>query len=260
MTRTLDNLEVQVYKDAAAVAEAAASQLMTRIVEAQEARGEATVVLTGGGLGIELLSRLAGGPARAAIGWRALNLWWGDERFVPSGDPDRNELQARTALLDHVPLDPARVHSMPASDGPDGGDPEAAAARYAAELASAARPGRQIPAIDVLLLGVGSEGHVASIFPESPAAHDERLATAVRNCPKPPPTRITLTFPVIQSADEVWLIAAGAAKAHALGAAARGAGPVQIPAAGAQGRLRSLWLLDREAAAEIPKTMWSLRT
>jgi 6-phosphogluconolactonase len=218
------------------------------------------VVLTGGGLGIDVLARLGAGPARAAIDWRALNLWWGDERFVPADDPDRNELQARRVLLDAVPLDPARVHPMPASDGPDGDDPEAAAARYAAELASAARPGRELPAIDVLLLGVGGEGHVASIFPESPAAHDDRLVTAVRRCPKPPPTRITLTFPVIQSADEVWLVAAGAAKAHALGAAARGAGPVQLPAAGARGRLRTLWLLDREAAAEVPKTMWSLRT
>src|SRR5207253_232019 len=102
-----------------------------------------------------------------------------------------------------VPADPARIHPMPPSDGPDGPDPEAAAARYAGELAAAARPGHRLPRFDVLLLGVGPEGHIASIFPESPAAYDERPVAAVRSCPKPPPTRITMTFPTIASADEV---------------------------------------------------------
>jgi 6-phosphogluconolactonase len=250
--------EVQVHKDAAAVAAAAADRLMTRILEAQEARGEATVGLTGGGLGIDLLRRLAEGPARDAVDWQRVNLWWGDERFVPADDPDRNELQAREVFLDRVPLDPARVHPMPASGAP-GDDPEEAAARYAAELEAAARPGHRMPRIDVLLLGVGGEGHVASIFPGSPAAYEERITAGVRGCPKPPPTRVTLTFPAIQSADEVWLVAAGAAKAQAIGAALTGAGQVQIPAAGARGRLRTVWMLDREAAAEVPQTMRSLR-
>jgi 6-phosphogluconolactonase len=151
------------------------------------------------------------------VDWPQVDVWWGDERFLPSGHPDRNETQAREALLDAVPVDPARVHPMPASDGPDGDDPEAAAERYAAELAAAARPGHDLPQLDVLLLGVGEEGHVASIFPESPAAYEERLVVGVRNCPKPPQTRITLTLPAIQSADEVWLLAAGAARARAGG-------------------------------------------
>ncbi len=249
--------EVLVYWDADEVATAAASRLMTRIAEAQSARGSASVVLTGGGVGIGLLRALRGSPARDAIDWRRLDVWWGDERFLPAGDPERNETQAREALLDHVPLDPARVHPMPASGRHD---PETAAARYAATLADHARPGHDLPHFDVLLLGVGGEGHVASIFPESPAAHDERPVVAVRGCPKPPPTRITLTFPAIQSADEVWLVTAGAAKAGAIGMALRGAGPVQIPAAGATGRVRTLWFLDREAAAEVPQTLISLRT
>lgn len=238
---------------------AAAARLMTRIVDAQLARGNASVVLTGGGVGTAVLRALRESPARDAIDWPQVDVWWSDERFLPSGDPERNETQAREALLDHVPLEPKRVHPMPASDGQDGNDPEAAAARYAAELAAHARPGMSLPQFDVLLLGVGEEGHVASIFPASPAAYDVRPVVAVRGCPKPPPVRITFTFTAINSADEVWLLAAGAAKATAVGMALSGAGPIQVPAAGAKGGIRTLWLLDRDAAAQVPLGLRSLR-
>src|SRR6185437_11986469 len=101
-------------------------------------------------------------PARDAVEWRSVHLWWGDERFLPAGHPDRNETQAREALLDHIALDPARVHVMEPSDGRFGDDPDAAAADYARVL------GASVPAFDVFLLGVGEEGHTASIFPDSP--------------------------------------------------------------------------------------------
>ena len=100
---------------------------------------------------------------------------------------------------------------MPASDGPAGNDPEAAAARYADELATASRPGHAtLPHFDVLMLGVGEDGHVASVFPEHPVAYETRPVSAVRGSPKPPPIRLTLTLPAINTAEEVWLIAAGA--------------------------------------------------
>lgn len=247
---------VHVHPDAEVLAATTASRLVTRIVDAQLARGSASIVLTGGGVGIGTLAALAASPAVSAVDWKNVDIWWGDERFLPAGDPERNETQARAALLDSVDLDPARVHPMPSSEGDD---PEAAAARYADQLSTAARPGHELPHFDVLMLGVGPEGHVASIFPESPAAHDERPVTAVRDCPKPPPTRISLTFSTITSADEVWLVAAGEAKAAAVGMALSGAGSLQIPAAGARGALRTLWLLDRAAAADVPAGMRSLR-
>jgi 6-phosphogluconolactonase len=90
------------------------------------ARGAASVVLTGGGVGTAVLAELAATPARDAIDWRHLDIWWGDERFAPVGDPERNETGTRSALLDHVDADPARVHPMPGPDGPDGDEPEAA--------------------------------------------------------------------------------------------------------------------------------------
>jgi 6-phosphogluconolactonase len=199
-------------------------------------------------------------PAADAVDWSRVDVWWGDERFLPAGHPDRNETQAREALLDHLPLDVTRVHPMPASDGPDGDDPEAAAARYAEILAAAAKPGHAtLPHFDVLMLGVGEDGHVASVFPEHPVVYETGTVAAVRNSPKPPPVRITLTLPTITTAEEVWLIAAGPDKSASVGMALEGAGPVQLPAAGAVGVERTLWLLDRAAAAHVKRGARSLR-
>jgi 6-phosphogluconolactonase len=243
---------VVVHRDQAVLADAVAARLITRLVDVQAAQETASVVLTGGSVGIATLAAIAGSPARAAVDWSRLDVWWGDERFLPAGHPDRNETQARHALLDQVGLDPARVHPMPADDGEL--EPEAAAQRYADELAAATRPEHHgvVPAFDVLLLGVGPDTHVASLFPEEPALYDDRPVVAVRGAPKPPPTRISLTLPAIRSAIEVWLVVAGEDKAGAVRLALSGAGEIQVPAAGARGRQRTRWLLDRAAAAKLP--------
>ncbi|GGJ81021.1 6-phosphogluconolactonase [Pilimelia anulata] len=251
---------VVVHADADVLAEAAAARLAVRLVDAQAARGAACVVLTGGGVADRVYRALGRSPAREAVDWARVDVWWGDERFLPAGDPDRNETQARAALLDSLPLDPDRVHPMPASDGPDGNDPEAAAARYAAELAAAAGPGHAtLPHFDVLLLGIGPDAHVASVFPEHPVTYETRPVSAVRGSPKPPPNRITLTLPALNTAEEIWLIAAGREKAAAVRLGLSGAGPVQVPAAGVHGLSRTLWLLDRHAAADVPPRLRSLR-
>jgi 6-phosphogluconolactonase len=240
--------EVIVYRDEPLLASAIAARLVTALADAAAARGAASVVLTGGGIGTASLAALAAEPAREAVDWPHLDIWWGDERFAATGDPDRNETGARSALLDHVAVDPARVHPMPGPDGPDGDDPEAAAARYASWLAAAHAP---VPDFDVLLLGIGPEAHVASLFPGMFDPYDKRSAVAVHNSPKPPPTRLSLTLPSIQAAREVWILASGAEKADAVAMALSDADPVQWPAAGARGRHRTLFLLDRGAAARI---------
>jgi 6-phosphogluconolactonase len=105
----------------------------------------------------------------------------------------------------------------------------------------------------VLLLGVGPDAHVASLFPDMAGVHEQdRTVIAVHGAPKPPPTRISLTLPAITSADDVWLLVAGAGKASAVGLALSGAGPVQAPAGAAVGRRATVWLLDRAAATQVP--------
>jgi len=250
---------VVVHADPGLLAQAVAARLIVRLVDAQAKRGTADWVLTGGTIAGAVHRAVRDSPARDAVDWSRVDLWWGDERFLPAGHPDRNETQARQDLLDALPLDPSRVHPMPPEDGPDGPDPEAAAARYAEELAKAAPGTARLPHFDVLMLGVGEEGHVASVFPEHPVAYETRPVAAVRGCPKPPPIRITLTLPAINTAEEVWLVAAGSGKASAVRMALSGAGPVQVPAAGVHGVDRTLWLLDRAAAAEVGPKFRSLR-
>lgn len=263
--------DVVVEPDADRLARAVASALVARIAAAQAVHGSASVVLTGGGIGIAVLERvadLAAEPEREVVDWARVDCWWGDERFVPAGDDDRNERQARRALLDRVGVPAERVHAMPASDAGLATSDDAAA-RYAEELAAAAErdgaaplqgpaagpgadetTGRLLPRFDVLLLGMGPEGHVASIFPDSPAARSERVVVGVHDCPKPPPERVSLTFPAINSAEEVWLIVAGEGKADAVARALAGEGPLAVPAAGVHGRQATRWLLDAAAASQ----------
>ena len=242
-------VDVLRHHDADDLAQAAAARLVTTIIERQASDGTASVALTGGGIGTAVLTALAQSPARDAIDWKRLDVWWGDERFVASGSPDRNETGARAALLDLVPVDPARVHPF-ASPEQCGGDVDVCASRYADELRAW---GGDAPCIDVTLLGIGPDAHVASLFPEMPALHDDRLACAVRGAPKPPPVRTTLTMGTLRSSREVWILAAGAEKAAAVRLAlSPGAGPLQVPAAGARGRLRTLVLVDEAAASDLP--------
>jgi 6-phosphogluconolactonase len=243
--------EVFVHADGSLLAQAAAARTITRLSDAMAVCGRAHLVLTGGGIGTKTMAAIAAEPARDAVDWSRVDIWWGDERFVPLGDPERNETGARTALLDQVGVEPARVHTMPGPDGPDGDDPEAAAARYAADLAAAAPAGALVPAFDILMLGIGPEGHVASIFPESPAAYAGGAVIAVRQSPKPPPTRLSLTFGAIRAAREVWILASGAEKAEAVARALAGEPEDKLPAAGARGTERTLFLIDEAAASAL---------
>lgn len=239
---------VETYADAAELATAAGARLVGAITSAIARRGGAHIVLTGGGTGIALLRHVA--DCGLDIDWAKVHLYWGDERFVPHDDDERNAKQAHDALLGSINIPAANVHAMAASDGEFGTDIEAAAAAYQEALAAIAPEGEPSPEFDVHLLGMGGEGHVNSLFPDTAAVRERsRLVVAVTDSPKPPPQRITLTLPAIQRSREVWLVVGGAAKAEAVAAAVGGAEPVDIPAAGAVGKEKTVWLLDTGAAS-----------
>lgn len=240
------------------LAAAVAARLLTRLVDIQAAGSVPRIVLTGGGVGIAVLEQVRATVARDAVDWSRVDFYWGDERYLAPGDPERNETQARAALLDHVHVDPERVFAMGADTGTGPSGAEAAAEEYAALLADRARPEDHgpVPVFDVLMLGMGPEGHTASVFPHSPAVYEtERSVVAVHGCPKPPPTRVSLTLPAIRRAAEVWVVAAGESKAPVVAMALGGAGETAIPVAGARGQRRTRWLLDRAAAGKLPREL-----
>lgn len=243
---------VLVHQDAQALTAAVAARFITKVVDLLDKRPEVNVVLTGGTAGIGVLRAINSSPARDTIDWSRVQLWWGDERWLPSGDADRNDQQARDALLDHVALVPKNVHYFPASDGPL--ELDAAAVDYARELVEAAPEGETAPRFDITFLGVGPDGHIASLFPgrEEGIRTTDTTVISVRNSPKPPPERLSLTLGVLNSSDRIWLVMSGADKASALGLALAGVSKFEVPAAAAEGRKRTVFFVDKDAAAEVP--------
>lgn len=240
--------ETLVFDDKGELVTTAARRFVDLVTRAQSDHGVASVVLTGGSNGIAILRALAADSGD--IDWGRVELFWGDDRFVPADDPERNYGQARDALLDHVPIDPERVHAMAPSDGEFGDDIAAAAADYAGVLERFGA-GR-VPHFDLHLLGMGGEGHINSLFPHSAAtAETEKTVVAVEDSPKPPPRRITLTLPVVNRSKAVWFLVAGDDKAEAVSAAHTGAHAADWPCAGAHGTDETVWFLDRGAASRL---------
>jgi 6-phosphogluconolactonase len=252
--------ELVIASSATQLADDVAARLVAALISAQQVRLLAHLGLTAGGILEQVVGALREAPARDSVDWSRVALWWGDERWVPSDSLDRNDTALLRADLEALPLDPRNVHRMPASDGAYGEDAEAAAEGYAAELAAAVPVGEaddDLPHFDVMLLGVGPDGHCASLFPEHPGVYElDASVIAVYNSPKPPPTRLSLTFRSLDAANEVWFVAAGTGKANAVMMAWSGAGRVQVPAAGPRGRYRTLWLIDRDAASHLPSDLY----
>ncbi len=242
---------VVVRDDPAGVAAVVGGRLVSKLA-GWTARGRTVhVSLTGGTTGGASLRAAAEHPGLARVDWSLVHFWWGDERFVPRADAERNALQSRRALLDHIDVPAANVHEMAASD--DGLDLDAAAVAYAHELARFGTAEHAWPSFDICLLGVGPDAHIASLFPDHPEIHVTDAATAaVRDSPKPPPERITLTRPVINSSRRVWMALSGADKASALGLVLAGASYPSVPAAGAKGRKHTVLFVDAAAAAQVP--------
>lgn len=225
-----------------ALAAVAASRLLDVLAPATAER-DAHVSLTGGSMGSAVLDVLAAHDRRAEVDWSRVHFWYSDERFVERESDERNITPARAAL---AALTGARVHEP---WGTEDGTLDDAAAAYAAELAAAAPAGLPAPPFDVLFLGVGPDAHVASLFP----GRDEILESAatvlpVRNSPKPPPERVTFTLPIINGAERVWMVVAGADKAEAVVKIRENAASQLAPAAQVRGTLETVLFLDEAAA------------
>ena len=233
-----------------ALADRVADRFLAR-VRARTRNGRiAHIALTGGSMGGAVLGAVRAHQRTAEIDWSLVHFWWGDERFVPRADADRNALQSRNALLDHIPVPAENVHEVAASDS--GLSLDEAAEAYAAELARYGTEEQPWPSFAVCFLGVGPDGHIASLFPDRPEVTvTDAAALAVRDSPKPPPERVTLTRPVLNASKRVWLVLTGADKASALGLALAGASYANVPAAGAKGRKRTVFFVDEAAASEV---------
>ncbi len=240
---------VEVLADAAALAERVAGELVAKLVAVQAEGRVPSVALTGGTIAEEIYRKVAAlesGPDGRSVDWMLVDFWWGDERYVPADSSDRNDRAVGLSLLDVVMVDPARVHAMPAADESHA-EVEAAATAYD-ELVRTREPGD----FDLVLLGVGPDGHVASLFPGFPQLDvDDRIALAVTDSPKPPPERITLTFAALNQTREVWFLVSGDGKADAVARALADEGSVHdTPARGITAPNRTWWL-DQAAAGSL---------
>ena len=242
--------EIALSRDAAALAEEAARRFVAAAGAAIGARGRFTVALSGGSTPKALFRLLAAAPYKEQIDWSKLHLFWGDERTVPPGDEQSNYRMTRENLLSQVPIPEGQIHRIVAENP----DHEAAADAYATTLRQIfALADGEFPRFDLIHLGLGTEGHTASLFPGSPALAERERLVAAPWVEKLDSFRITLTPPTLNAAREVQFLAAGAEKADIVRSILRGPkNPNELPAqvvAPEDGRL--IWLLDEAAAAKL---------
>ena len=260
---------IEVFPDAAALAEKVADRLLAYLAALQDTGITPHLSLTGGTIADAIHHEVARRHSRsevAQVDWQRVHFWWGDERFVPSESTERNARQARQAMLAPLLVPPRHIHEIASSDG--GRLLDSGVAEYTGELT------HHWPGLfDLVMLGVGPDGHVASLFPGSEQLENtEDLVAAVTDSPKPPSERITMTLPTLNRANAVWFLASGAEKANAVGRALTeshpgsgpGSGPgshqgtstvvadASLPAARVRGRVSTTWFLDATAASDPP--------
>jgi 6-phosphogluconolactonase len=248
---------VEVMPDAASLASRATEWLIEQIAHAVARRGLATLAISGGTTPKAVFELLARPPWRDRVAWDSVHLFWGDERFVGADDAASNARMTRAALLDHIDIPAAHVYAMPSDEGPTSGDVAAtlararsAAALYATTL-HAFYGGDHLkvdrPFFDVVMLGLGEDGHTASLFPGT-AALDERHAwvVAVETDNAAAPVRITMTYPLLESTHAVLFLVAGEAKRAMTRRVLDG--DETLPAGRIHPHGGMLWLMDQAAA------------
>jgi 6-phosphogluconolactonase len=239
-------LDLRVFVDVNELSLRAAEAAVRLINDSVRVQGRFSVALAGGSTPRSLYHLLAS-QFRDQIPWTKVHVFWGDERFVPPDDPQSNYRMARKALLDHVPCPAGNVHPMPTHFS----EPELGAKDY--EKTLRAYFSKEWPRFDLVLLGMGEEGHTASLFPRSSALEEKKRWVIAVKAPAEPPLRLTLTLPVLTHAANIHFLVAGSNKAEALHQVLTGSpDPKNYPAAGVrpvQGTV--IWWVDRQAAALV---------
>ncbi|MBX3311425.1 MAG: 6-phosphogluconolactonase [Microbacteriaceae bacterium] len=240
------NFKITVLDDPESIANKVAEEVLAVVKSAVESRGSAELVLTGGTLGIAVLESMRNASLVTEIDWRNVHVWWGDERFVEIDSLERNDLQAVNALLRHISIPASNIHFPETTTNCVSVDK--AATDYEADLLEHFGSKKTIY-FDALLLGIGPDGHIASLFPGQETLDSKSLVVAVTNSPKPPPERISFSFKTITKANKIWAFASGAGKAEAINKALNGAQKHEIPLVGVFALDEQYLYLDKELAA-----------
>ncbi|CAB4623932.1 unannotated protein [freshwater metagenome] len=232
---------LEVLPTRSAVEERVAAELLAVVQSSLDSRGRADIVVTGGTVGIGTLAAVARSPLVATVDWSRVHVWWGDERFVPAGNLERNEQQARDALFSHVAIPEANLHMFPTDNGQT---VEQARDEFLAEHVDG------FPAFDVVLNGIGPDGHAASLFPGLPhgEGHD---VIAVANSPKPPAKRLSFTFDALNRGERVWIVASGSDKSVAVARIIADSPESETPAAALCGVMETVVWIDADAASAV---------
>jgi 6-phosphogluconolactonase len=248
----MSSLNVKVFSDGASLSHFAAGIFADIVSQAVSSSGRFLVALSGGGTPMALYRLLAAAPYRESLPWARMHFFWGDERCVSPDDEESSYHQALQGLLGQVPIPEKNIFRARGELGPQAG-----AADYARQLQSMAQAGMDWPSFDLVLLGLGADGHTASLFPGSAETKGQATVAVTAHYQDRPANRISLTPDVFNFARNVIFLATGAEKSAALAATLAGArDPVKFPAqriAPSDGSL--LWLVDAAAASQLPDSI-----
>ena len=241
-------MQIAIYDDKHTLSQHAAEYIMRIAKESIDLHGRFTIALTGGTTPGEAYSLLGSEPIRSQIDWRLVHIFWGDERCIPHTNPESNFYLAQETLLDHIAIPKSQIHPMPA----DQPDRDAASQAYTVEMQHTFGT-NGIPSFDLIHLGMGPEGHTASLFPNQASLHEKQRLVMPVSVPKPPPDRLTFTPPLLNAARNVLFLVTGSEKADALQAVLEGEfQPEEYPAQivrPTNGEV--VWMLDRAVAQKI---------
>ncbi len=253
------NAELYVGSNQEEVSRKAAECFVAAARHLSSSQQKFAVVLAGGSTPRRTYQLLAQEPLRSAVQWKGVHFFWGDERAVPPDHPDSNYGMARATLLQPLGVPPAQVHRI-CGEHPD---PHAAAQAYEQEIARffSQPPLNPPPSFDFVFLGVGPDGHIASLFPGTAALQERKRWVVANWVPQLRSWRITLTLPVLNAASCLCFLVMGAEKAPVVRRALANGGEAQsLPVAQLRPKHRVLWFLDHAAASELPKSLWHSRS